>query len=172
MQRAERSWRIDNAWCLRQIRSACRSHDSLEQASCAGLRIDRVRDEVITHCMPYAFRLSETIVRLPKMSRIDQSDLESAALFGLTEGVSCFKLSKGVLLATHTHVWIRKRLLEARNDGHWAIAKPPDDLAADYMADRLDPLEKEAYINTFIRQQQLPWEEDFQHRDNMGAPGQ
>lgn len=165
------SHEVDNEWCRRQIVWACRGHDSLERAEVAGIYVDAVRDQIIEHCIPYAIKMRERIVHLPAMSRVDPKDLESAALWGLTEGVSCYRLSKGVLLTTHVTNWIRKRVLEARDEGHWAISKPPKALAADYMTGRLEGAEREAYIDTFVRQCRLPWEETDAWQDPVAEMG-
>lgn len=163
--------RVDNDWCRRQVVFACRGHDSFELAAIAGVYVERARDEVTTHCMPYALKLRERIVRLPEMSRVDGADLESAALQGLYEAVGCYRISKGVLLTTHIHTWVRKRVIEARNEGHWAISRPPTQLAADYMAGRLDPAARAAYIDRYVRQVPIPGEDDGVDSSYFDTPG-
>lgn len=143
--------RVDNDWCRRQIVYGARGHDSLQAAAIAGSYIEPTLRDVVTHCAPYARKMSGRLVKLPGSSRIDPADLESAALWGLSEGVQSYRLSKGVAVSTHVTIWIRKRVLEVRYHEHWVVARPPEELAADYMAGRLDAAQHDAYIDRFVR---------------------
>lgn len=143
--------RIDSTRATRLVIQVIGSHECIRDARVAGVQVIRVRDEVVTICMPYAYRLAHQLVKLPGVSRIDSQDIEGAALLGLVEGVDSFQPRKGVQIQTHLWNRIRKRVNEERVMGHWAIMRPPRSQVDRYMSGDMNKAEIEHYLDTFVR---------------------
>lgn len=148
--------RVDDDLVRCAILDAIAEHETLRDAQCAGIYVHPVRDLVVAACMPLAPRTIHKLTTIPWASRVDFEDLEGAALQGIVEGVDRYqprKLYKGqpIKPSTYLYLWIRKRVLEEVAATHWAIMRPPRAQMEAYFKDELDPLEREAYMDDYLR---------------------
>lgn len=157
--------RVDSQKARKLVIQAVGPHKSILVAREQGCDVIRLRDEVITICMPYAMRLARGLIRLPGVSRIEIQDIEGAALLGLVEGIDNFEYRRcfnGKPIQIQTHLWnrIRKRVNQERALGHWAIMRPPHAMVERYMSGNMTATETQSYIDMFVKPHAIPGDDD------------
>lgn len=148
--------KVDDDLVRSTILDAIGEHATMREAQCAGVYVHPVRDLVVATCMPLAPRFIHSMTSIPWASRVEFDDLEGAALEGIVEGVDRYQprktyKDKPIKPSTYLYLWIRKRVLEEVAATHWAIMRPPRALMESYFKDGLEPGEREAYMDDFLR---------------------
>lgn len=131
-------------------------HSTIRDAREAGVYVIPARDRAIEMCLPLAPRTIHKLTTIPWASRVEFDDLEGAACQGIVEGIDRFqprKTYKGqpIKVNTYLYLWIRKRVLEEVAANHWSIMRPARALMESYMKGELDPFEREAYMDDYLR---------------------
>jgi hypothetical protein len=146
---------IDHRLVRRIIVEAIGSHACLADAREAGVYVIPARDRAIEVCMPLAPRTVRKLASIPWASRIEQGDLEQAALLGIVEAIDSYDPSrthngKPISVTTHLFWRIRKRVYEEIANNHWIIAKPTRSDMESYMKGTMTDSERMAYVNAVL----------------------
>lgn len=139
----------------------------------AGVYVTAAWDWADIQCLSYAERLAQTYYnRMAKMSRVEIDDLVSSALQGLHEAIGTFEpRRREARVSTHISWQIRYRMNEERSRSHWKLQKPPESLEREYMAGRLQGVDLENYLDTYVRSWSIPGDDSPTHTWRDGPTG-